>query len=158
MPELLVVEELQDYLVAQGVGQLPGNPPSTTLPSVWLAPRDGAPRPRSGENVTITIVDTQLGSINELEAWIDETFVDIIVVARQNTAAKLTHRVIRNLIHPIEGHGGRKMWTMGQLQVELSTVWRGDQPLHQDDATYSRTASYRFQCRRKALAGTPETP
>lgn len=154
MANLIVVEELQSYLVAQGVAQLPAGAPSTTLPSLWLAPRDGAPAPRTGENVTITLVDTLLAPAAELEAWIEEAFVDVIVVARQNAAAKLAHRVIRDLIHPIEAHGGRTNWPMGALLVEYSTTWRGEQPLYQDNQTYSRVASYRFGARRKVLAGS----
>lgn len=153
MPDLIVVEELQDYLVAQGVAQQPSDAPSIVIPSVWLAPRDGAPAPRTGENVTITLVDTMLAPAAELEAWIEEAFVDVIVVARQNATAKLTHRVIRDLIHPVEAHGGRFQWQMAALLVEYSTIWRGDQPLYQDNQTYSRVASYRFGARRKVLAG-----
>lgn len=159
MAELVVTEELQDYLVAQGVAQLPAVSPSTSLPSIWLAPRDGAPRPRTGENATITLIDTNLGGPANLEDYLEECFVDVIVVARTNGPAKLIHRSIRNLIHPMNGQPwGRHHWYMAALLVEYSGVWRGDQPLAQDDATYSRVASYRFGCRRKSLAGTPLVP
>jgi hypothetical protein len=158
MAELIVGEELQDFLVAQGVGQYPDAAASTTVPSIWLAPRDGAPQPRKGENVTVTLIDTLQAPAATLEAWIEETFVDVIVTARQNSAAKLLHRVIRNLLHPDEAHGGRMQWMMGDLKVEYSTIWRGEQPLYQDDVAYSRTVSYRFGARRKALAGTPLVP
>jgi hypothetical protein len=156
--ELILVEELQTYLVAQGVGVLPADA-DPALTTIILSPRDGYLRPRKGkEAATVTLVDTQLGSVQELEAWIEESFVDVIVTAPNNGTVKLIHRVIRNLIHPIEGHGGRKQWMAGALLIELSTVWRGEQPLAQDDAVYVRTASYRFQVRRKALAGTPDLP
>jgi hypothetical protein len=158
MPDLIVVEELQDYLVAQGAGQLPAAAPSTTLPSVWTAPRDGAPEPRPGENVTITLIDVNLTAAPGLEAWIEEAFVDVIVIARQNPQAKLIQRGLRDLIHPMSAHGGKKMWTMGQLVVEYSTCWRGDQPLAQNKNTYSRVQGFRFGCRRKALAGLPTVP
>jgi hypothetical protein len=158
MADLIVVEELQTYLVDQGVGQLPGATVSDVLPSIWLAPRDGAPEPRDGENVTVTLIDTNLAAAPDLEAWIEEAFVDVVVVARQNATAKLTQRAIRDLIHPMSAHGGKKMWTMGALLVEYSTVWRGDQPLTQNKQTYSRVQSFRFGARRKALAGLPLTP
>lgn len=163
MAELILVEELQDYLIAQGVGTMPppkGGPAiNAGLPSIWLSPRDGAPRPRDGlESATVSIVDTQLGSVHDLDTWIEESFVDVIVTAPNNGTVKLIHRGIRNLLHPITGNGGRKQWMMGALLVELSTVWRGEQPLAQDDFVYARTASYRFQVRRKALAGTPDLP
>src|SRR5262249_52994095 len=151
-------EELQDYLVTEGVGRLPSAPPSMTLPSIWLSPRDGAPQPRVGEGATVTLVDTLQAPAATLEAWLEETFVDVIVSARQNAAAKLLHRAIRNLIHPVNAHGGRTQWTMGALKVEYSTIWRGEQTLAQNDTVYARVASYRLACRRKALAGTPDAP
>ena len=88
MAELIVIEELQAYLVTQGVGQLPGTTPSLTVPSVWTMPRDGAALPRSAngafvENATITLRDTNLRGPSDLEAWIEEAFIDIIVRARQ---------------------------------------------------------------------------
>jgi hypothetical protein len=158
MAELIVGEELQDFLVASGVGQLPGAAASASVPSVWLAPRDGAPQPRHGENATVTLIDTLQTPAATLEAWIEETFVDVIIVARQNSAAKLLHRVIRNLLHPNDAHGGRMQWMMSDLKVEYSTIWRGEQPLFQNDVAYGRTASYRFGVRRKSLAGTPLVP
>ncbi len=161
MPEMIVIEELQSYLVTQGIGQLPGAAPSTLLPSIWLAPRDGSPLPRIGENITVTIIDTNLASPPGLMAWIDETFVDIIVRSRQASAGKLVQRSIKKLLVPFDAHGGRKQWMMNDLLVEASIEWRGDQPLPprqnvgETDArvTYDRVASFRFACRRKILAG-----
>ena len=37
-----IIEELQTYLIAQGVGQSPSATPSATIPSIWIQPRDGA--------------------------------------------------------------------------------------------------------------------
>lgn len=158
MPELFVAEELQDYLVAQGVAQLPAAAPSATLPSVWLAPRDGTPEPRPPETATISIVEANTGVRNDLEAWIEESFVDLYVRATNNGAAKLLQRQIRALIHPNDAYGGRHMWMMSDLLVEYSTVWRGDQPVEQDQYTYTRVQGLRFGCRRKALAGLPTVP
>lgn len=161
MAEVVVIEQLQDYLVAQGVGQLPGAVPSMILPSIWLAPRDGSPLPRAGENVTVTLIDTNLASPAGLMAWIEETFVDIIVRSRGASEGKLVQRNIKKLLVPFDAHGGRKQWTMGTLLVEQSIEWRGDQPLPQPlttssedpHITYDRVASYRFSCRRKILSG-----
>lgn len=162
MPDLLVIEELASYLVTQGIGQRPSATPSLTVPSIWLMPRDGAALPRVGENVTITINDTNLSGPQELMAWIDETFVDVIVRSRQPGVGKLVQRSIKKLLVPWDAHGGRKQWMMNNLLVEASNEWRGDQPLPQSpvatatDAhqTYDRVASYRFTCRRKILAGS----
>ncbi len=161
MPDLIVIEELQDYLIAQGVAQHPSTATSLTIPSVWLMPRDGAPLPRDGENVTITLNDTMLRSPNGLEPWLTETFVDVIVRARNPSPGKLIQRTIEGLIAPFDALGGRKNWMMDGLRVEYSDQWRGDQPLpqRQDVAagdphiSYDRVASYRFGCRRKILAG-----
>ena len=162
MPDLVVIEELASYLVAQGVGQRPSATPSLTVPSIWLMPRDGYALPREGENVTVTINDTNLMGPPGLQAWIDETFVDIVVRSRQSSAGKLVQRSIKKLLVPWDAHGGRVQWMMNNLLVEASNEWRGDQPLPQNMSatatdphlTYDRVASYRFRVRRKILAGS----
>lgn len=166
--DLLVAQELQSYLIAQGVAQHPDTAPSLTVPSVWTQPRDGAPLPRDDkttkaalENATITIKDPMLTSPSSLEEWIEEAFLDVIVRARQPAMAQLIHRQIRGLIVPFDSSGGRKQWMMNNLLVEYSDQWRMEQELPQlrgvaaTDAhvTYDRVASYRFACRRKVLAG-----
>lgn len=168
MADLLVAQELQSYLVAQGVGQDPDDTPSLTLPSIWLQPRDGAPLPRVDkstgialEAVAITIKDPMLTSPSSLEEWMEEAFIDIIVRAHQPAMAQLVHRQIRGLIVPFEASGGRKQWMMNNLLVETSTQWRMEQELPQlrgiaatdSHRTYDRVASYCFACRRKILAG-----
>lgn len=174
MPDYLVAQELQSYLVAEGVAQLPAEAPSLTIPSIWLQPRGGAPLPRNldknagrwvGET-TITINDPMLGSPSNLEEWMEESFIDILVRATQSATAQLTHRSIRGLLVPIGSSGGKKMWMMNNLLVEMSDEWRKEQEVAQlrslgekdPHATYDRVASYRFQCRRKSLAGQPYTP
>ncbi len=161
MADLVVIEELQTYLIAQGIGQHPNAAVSLTLPSIWTLPRDGAPLPREGENATITLRDQVIRGAGPLEAWIDEAFVDVIVRARQAGAGKLLQRRIKDLIVPFDAHGGRKQWMMGALLVEQSREWRGDQELPQRQSvaesdrhlTYDRVASFTFRCRRKILAG-----
>jgi hypothetical protein len=159
---LIVIEELQDYLVAQGVGSLPSAAPSTTLPRIYLAGRDGAPLPAIPDETTaVTLRDTLLAPAAALEAFLEEAFVDIIVRSTSAPTAKLTHRTIRNLLHPAGSHGGRKQWEMGALTVEYSTIWRGEQELpppstaqdvRGDVRTYDRVASYRIGARRVLLA------
>lgn len=162
MADLVVIEELATYLVAQGVGQRPSATPSLTVPSIWLLPRDGAGLPRAGENVTVTLSDTNILGTPGLTAWLEETFVDVIVRSKQASAGKLVQRQVKLLLVPWDAHGGRKQWMMGGLLVEASNEWRGDQilPQRQDvgatdpHATYDRVASYRFTVRRKILAGS----
>ena len=170
MADLIVVQELQAYLIAQGVGQHPSAAPSLTVPAIFTQPRDGAPLPRNldrdsngrwvGET-TVTIKDPMLTSPSSLEEWIEEAFIDIIVRAPQSATCQLVHRQIRGLIVPFDASGGRKQWMMNNLLVEYSDQWRLEQELPmlravaQTDAhaTYDRVASYRFACRRKVLAG-----
>lgn len=152
MAELFVLEELRAFLIAQGVAQAQNATPSTVLPSVWLNPRDGAPLPRAGEDVTVTLIDTNTTGPPELEAWIEETFVDIFVRSRKLPAGRLVQRQIRGLLSPIGDLYGRKHWTMGGLLVEYSTIWRGDQPVGADADTYTRVQSFRFGVRRSVLS------
>ncbi len=164
MADLDVLRELQLFLIAQGVGQAPdptAHPPSLTVPSIWLMPRDGAPLPRDGENITVTLDDTMLRSPSAMEPWMQESWVDVIVRSRQPTPGKYLQRTINALLAPLDQVGGRKGWMMGSLLVEQSSMWRGDQPIPQRQSiaegdphsSYDRVASYRFLCRRKVLAG-----
>lgn len=155
MADLIVSEQCHAYLIAQGVGQHPDDPPSLAVPSIWLAPRDGAAQPRDGEKAAITLVDTVSGTSPLNEDYMEESFLSVVVAATQNNACKLLHRQIRNLLQPAGPPWGRHHWTMGALLVEYSYCWRGDQPIRSDRVAYWREASYAFGCRRNALAGTP---
>jgi hypothetical protein len=160
MSSLVVVEQLQAYLVAQGVAQLPGAAPSLTKPSVWTMPRQGAPVPRMKdgnwlETQTVTLNDLQLMGPPGLETWLEDAFVDITVRSRNAAEGKLLHRTIRGLLHPVGGNIiGKGNWTMGTLPVLYSSVWRSEQalPPREDGLTYDRLASYRFRCARSVLA------
>lgn len=164
MADLFVVEELQTYLVAQGVAQLPEAAPSTGLPMVVRQPRRGAPEPRRDrdgtwlEEATITLIAITIAPPTTLSDVLEETFVDIIVRARLARTAQITHRRIRELIVPEGANGGRRqLWMMNDLLVEASYIWRGEQnlPTQADGETYDRVASYCFECRRKALRKLP---
>ena len=168
MAELLVIDELRDYLIAAGAVQAQDAVPSLTVPSVWINPRDGAPQPRRNsagvwlENAVVTLVDTNLMGPPHLEAWIEEAFIDVIVRARLGSTAKLTQRSIKKLLAPMGDMYGRKHWTMNSLLVEYSREWRGDQQVPSLQSaentgaghlTYDRVAGYVFGCRRKILSG-----
>ncbi len=169
MPELDLLAELQSYLVTQGIGVRPSAPVPASSASIWTYPRDGAALPRNVTKVngayvgetTVTLIDTNLSGPSELEAWMAEIFVDIIVRSPNAGTGKLVQRAIKGLLVPFDAHGGRKQWLMHDLLVENSIEWRGDQPLPQRQAvsegdahlTYDRVASYRFSVRRKILAG-----
>lgn len=169
MADLFVAKELKTYLVAQGVGI---HPPTTGAavqpqPSIWLPPRDGAPQPRwvgpnpgdYTEPATITLVEQDTAApMGVLDAYEEETFVDVVVRALSEPAAKLIHRQIRGLLHPIGATHGKQLWSMNDLLVQLSTTWRSERPSGVTPVDYSRTASYRFRCRRKSLAGMSYVP
>jgi hypothetical protein len=160
VPGLIVVEQLQAYLVTQGIGQLPSVDPSTTLPSVWLMPRQGAAMPRTNggewlETQTITLHDPNLTGPPGVEAWLEDTFVDIIVRSRNAGEGKLLHRTIAGLLHPVGvAPVGKRNWTMGGLHLLYSSIWRREQalPTVENGLTYDRVASYRFRCARSDLA------
>lgn len=157
MADYQVIDELRTYLIAQGIVQAQSATPSTVLPSVWLAPRDGALLPREGEDMTVTLRDTLLAAPGPLQAWEEVAYIDVITRSRREPAGKLVQRSIRNLLHPVAGHGGRFQWTMGSLLVSYSTIWRGEQPLPSvgDAVTFDRVQSFQIACRRQSLAGLP---
>jgi hypothetical protein len=172
MPVLDVLQEMQAYLIAQGIGVAPFTPaPAAGVEtvSIWLDPRDGAPLPRNivqvagvlkGE-IIVSLTDTTRRSPSALEPWMSETFIDVTVRSPQQFPGMLVQRSIRDLLMPNDAVGGRWQWMMGALLVENSIEWRGDQPLPHRQAlgaadphlTYDRSAGYRISCRRKVLAG-----
>lgn len=154
MADLIVVEELHSFLVAEGVGQAPDAAASQTVPSIWVQPREGAPRPRQGEKTTVTITDTLLNGPPGLEPWLEDAFVDIVVRSTSDATCRLLHRTIKGLLHPQGAVGGRKNWTMGALRVLWSRTWKGEQPLPPIDGavTFDRVSSFRITCARSDLS------
>ena len=155
MPELLAVDELGAYLLAQGVAQDPNDGVSLTIPSLWIEARQMAPEPREGEEATITLRDTGLGGASPTESFLEEAFIDIVVRARSAGRAQLLQRTIRGLLTPKDAVGGRKNWPMGAIDpVERSFLWRRDQPLPttNNGLTYDRVQSFCFQMRVSALS------
>lgn len=166
--DLFVSNELRLFLIAQGIGINPTDHDSAigTTTAIFENPRDGVPEPRWSdalggyqEDATLTIIDMDVaGPAGAVEAYEEETFVQIVVRSRGEAAGKLIHRQVRGLIHPIGAHKGHTLWTMNDLLVQLSTIWRGERPAGATPVSYTRTAAYRFCCRRKSLAGLPYTP
>lgn len=164
MADMILLEELQDFLVEEDIAQLPGEDASATLASVWWNPNDGAPAPRAVdaggiEYATITLVDILAALGDDTAPWIEKSFIDVIVRSRDERVAILVQRSIRDLLAPLDILGGRKQWTMNNLLVERSDLWRGEQPLNsRSPNTYDRSQAFLFECRRKSLAGIPYVP
>lgn len=152
---LIVVDEFVAWLIELGIGQPLDRPPSRTIPSVWLMPRDGGiPAPRRGETMTITVVDTQLGSPSNLEPWLEETFIEVTTRAVTANAGRLVHRAIRGRIAPEHQPGGGRNYPMAGIDpVEYSTIWRNEQELPPVDQHYLRRSSYRLAVRGRVLRG-----
>lgn len=159
---MIVTEELQSYLVNEGVGQLPEADPSPTVPSIWTNPRYGAVMPRISletpaewlENVTVTVADGQLQGPPGLASYLLDTFVIITTRARKEAEGILLHRQIRSLLHPPGSPiAGRCKWQMNDLAVLYSRIWRTEQPLPpiENGLTYDRTAWYLIECARSDL-------
>lgn len=160
MADLIVTEELQDFLVAQGVVQRP--PGDASLPVIWLDKRDGAPEPRpftstgsvdaDGVKVTVTLRRSGTAALPVLTAWLEAPVVDVIVRAWKSPQGELVQRQIRNLLHE------KKMLQIGDLQTEWIAVWRGAQPVAADETSYTTVQSFVIEARVKALAGLPYVP
>lgn len=159
---MIPLDQLQLYLVAQSIGQMPETAPSESHPVIYTMPRTGgAPLPRKNEagkpleKITITLQDASVGAGKvQLETFLEETIVDVIVRAEQANDAKLTHRAIRNLLSPIGALRGRSDWMMNELRVLYSEVFTNEQPLPplNDGITYDRIATFRIVCTRASLA------
>lgn len=162
MPDYLVAEELQTHLVANGIGILPADTATNqgVKPVVILEPRDGAPQPvgKFDSPAVITLRNVASGRPHDLDYAIEETFVDVVVRAKNNGNCQLIQRQIRGLLIPGDAVGGAKMVTIGAVLVEYLTQWRSDQPIGQDATSYDRVQSFRFGVRRKALQGLPYAP
>lgn len=164
---LHLLDELQSYLVTQGVVQLIGEPASATLPGCIAAPRDGAPLPRTGETATVSLRQTVSAIPQPMgeEAYCDLAVVDVIVRSSSPSVGRMIQRQIRGLIVPQGTIGGRKMWTMNSLLVERSMQWRGESEIPPDQrqeqsniVTYDTVQGLAFYVRRLALDGLPYAP
>lgn len=151
MADLFLVEQLRAYLVAQGIVR---NAETTgPLPPCWMNPRDGAREPTGSDLAAVTLIQTlAIPQPGEVQRFLEEPIVDVVVRATSDPRAQLLHRQIRGVL------ADRDLFTMGSLLVERCLVWRMDQPTGQNDKTYSRTGSFRFLVRVKALAGLPYAP
>lgn len=149
MADLFVIQELQDELVTEGIGQLPATSPTTVRASVWLQPRDGAPEPRSGENVTITLIPVSAVPPDPFEGFLERQVIDVVVRARKREQGETVHRRVREILND------RREWTMGALRVEWSSLVAGMGPVTSDETSYTTRETYEIAARAKSLLGLP---
>lgn len=151
MADLILIEQVQAYLVAQGVVRLPNT--SGPVPMCWLDPRDGAPEPKAPEAVTVTLIPSLTIPGSWLEGVVlEEKIVDIMVRSKFSAPGELVQRQIRGQLEE------RKNIFFGTLRVEWSKQWRGIQRVTSDETSYTTVQSFRIACRVKSLAGLPYAP
>jgi hypothetical protein len=149
--DLIVIEELQAYLVAQGVVRAWGGA-ANGLPQCILAPRDGAPEASSGkayENAVVTL--TKIGQVPPVvqEEFLENALIECVTRAYRAVDAELIQRRIRATLN------GLRLFTMGSLIVEHAQVFAGDQPLGSDETDYTRMQTFLIEARVRSLAGQP---
>lgn len=152
MAELILIEELRAYLVAQGVVRL-AEGAGGALPPCWLDPEDGAPEPDAADDATVTLT----GPLTIPQEWqtgtmLEERIVDVVVRARSSARAELIQRQIKGQLEE------KVNVFLGALRIEHCKLWRGDQKLASDETTYTRMQSFRIAARVKSLAGLPYAP
>ena len=161
MAEYHVIDELLSCLVTAGVVQRWNTTPSSTIPGAVIGPLKGAPLPRTDEPATVTLRQSGVTQANGMDAWLQETAIEVIVRARSAPAGRLLHRSIRGVIHPRGSFPARTNWQMtASLLVERAYIWRGEQTIppsmsqqgDRDLSTYDTTESYMFAVRRALLS------
>jgi hypothetical protein len=154
MADLFLIREVRAYLIAQGVVQA-AETASTgdySPPRCWLDPRDGAPEPKvaSGEDAVVTITSTLTIPGEWLEGrYLEQRIVEITTRAGSSERAELVQRQIRNVLEE------QVNTFFGDLRIESSKLWRGDQKISSDATSYTRSQSFVIAARVKSLAGLP---
>lgn len=150
MSDLIAVEELRTYLVAQGVVRS-WQATANGLPQCILNPRDGAPEPQGEDYQDATVTLARIGQVppNVQEEFLEDALVECIVRAYRSPDAEMIQRRIRAQLN------GLRLFTMGSLIVEWARVFTGDQPLGSDETSYTRMQTFLIQARVRSLAGAP---
>jgi hypothetical protein len=148
--ELIAIEELRTYLVAQGVVRNWGDA-ANGLPQCILAPRDGAPEAQGQAYQDGVVTLAKIGQQPPVvqEEFLEAALVECVTRAYRAVDAELIQRRVRAKLN------GLRLFTMGSLIVEHAQVFAGDQPLGSDETSYTRMQTFLIQTRVKSLAGTP---
>jgi hypothetical protein len=141
MADLIPAEEIRSYLVGLGVVQAQDAPPSVLHPSIWLNPRDEAPEPREGEDVAVTVFSEAEIPRDWYEGFLQERIFDFVVRSRKKVEGELVQRAIRAAFEEKKGV------MFGQLRIEWSKLFRGEQPVTSDETSYTSIQSFRIAYR-----------
>lgn len=151
MPDLLVAEEVQAHLIAQGVVRDPAA--AGGLPPCWIDPDEGAPEPPEGVQSTVTLFTA--GQV--VRPWLEgdklqEIVLDVVVRSRHPRDGHLLQRQIYAALEE------KKNVAFGALRIEWSKLFRGVQKLGSDHESQRTLQSFRIAARLKSLAGLPYAP
>lgn len=134
MADLLLVEEVRDYLITQGVVKAPGT--SGTLPVIAIDPVDGVPEPVPPADAVVGIrPGLQVPPARWYEEFLDERIVEFRVRALTSSRAELIQRQIRQQIN------GKKATSFGRLFVQHTMLHRS-QPMPPSGGLYEYLLSF----------------
>jgi hypothetical protein len=145
-PDLL--DNLRAYLISQGLVRDPRDGSQQgVLPPLWIAPRLGVPAPGQTEGINTVESDAKLVvAINpatdippaRYEGWLRYNHVQFVFRGRTPQPVLSLENSIRAAINDKRG------WTMGNVAVIESLLFRGLQPLGSDPVAFNYECEYSF--------------
>ena len=146
-----LAEQLQAFLIANGVGRRPTTAGSS-LPPIWLDPKEGVPAPGDGgaptahADLVLALVPAPGVAPDHFEGWFDRPGIDIWLRARNPVIAEDAAWTIRGLLND------RRHFLVGGLLVEESLVSRPFQKLYSDENGWTYLMGFQFLVRESAYA------
>lgn len=146
MADLIFAEEVRQYLIDEGVVSAIEDGDTTPPPCV-VDPDDGVHHPTPTDADKLVAILTGLEIANP---WLESRFLqdiplEIVVRAATKPECNLLQRVIRGKM--IE----KENILMGQLLIERSSHFRGEQTIAHDQETWTTSQSFRVSCRVASL-------
>lgn len=144
MPDLILIEEFKQYLVAQGIVRADNTTPGP-LPPCWLNPQEGPRQPSGADTAAVTIRLAGQLPTRHLEGFLENAIAEVIVRATHAAAGERLQRDIRRSVND------RYHFQLGDLTVQFAVLVRGIQPLPlaagATTKTWDTTQSLLFQLR-----------
>lgn len=145
-PDLL--DNLRQFLINQGLVRDPRDATQQgVLPPLWIAPRHGCPAPgqteglgdnETDQNLVLAINDATDIPPGRYEGFLRHAHVEIVYRGRTSKPVKALENQIRAVINDKRG------WTMVNVPVNESLLFRGLQPLGSDSVAYNFVQEYSF--------------